>query len=397
MTSIRRGSSSGLSHATAETSESHSTYSTYQTSTSSRSNKYCEDEYHYKYAPSRDASEADISPSTSRHPRDSVDTYISDLSEEENDDDTKESFSDEDALAIPILPEYRAEVSEPYVRPSNPSDFAKLFPSLNRFSIRHDEYTADGNLNLRVDTTVNAPGHRRLSIQLFHLRMYDLAKREFSLRRYCRDSGREVCNSKRKYHESGTTSEGRPTLHRSISTVFKSLGNRPQFRRRSSVANSLNPRPETSSSNGECDTVAFSTFGEGSIDPNMTNPYHRPVQSPRPIATNSIKLEFSNYARVDVTRRGTSGGRGKKSSKRYEFSWWGHDYTWKRHCDKTLGTVSYHLIRDSDISRPVAHIVPEIRTPSQVHADEMAGGWVPPCHMWISDESVLETMTDVAE
>jgi hypothetical protein len=61
--------------------------------------------------------------------------------------------------------------------------------------------------------------------------------------------------------------------------------------------------------------------------------------------------------------------------------------------------VSFHLARDDGTSnaKTVAHIVPETRAPGQVMADEAAGGWVPPCYMWISDRSVLEALTDVAD
>ncbi|KLU82575.1 hypothetical protein MAPG_01647, partial [Magnaporthiopsis poae ATCC 64411] len=143
----------------------------------------------------------DLSPGTCVHPRDSVDTYAStspsqaNLADEEDDGDSQRSNSRDE---IPPLPIYRHEVVEPNVRPTTPNEFARLFPSLNRLSIRHDEFTSDGNMNLRVDTPVRS-SRRRGAAQLFHLRMYDLARREFSLRRYCRDSGREVCNSKRKY------------------------------------------------------------------------------------------------------------------------------------------------------------------------------------------------------
>jgi hypothetical protein len=104
-----------------------------------------------------------------------------------------------------------------------------------------------------------------------------------------------------------------------------------------------------------------------------------------------LKLEFSNYAQVEVRRRGA------KSSKRYDFEYWGQTYTWKRVIEKDgLGkAVSYHL-QKSD-GHAVAHIVPEMRSPSQVKDEEAAGGWVPPCSMWISDESVLGALTDVAE
>ncbi len=77
--------------------------------------------------------------------------------------------------------------------------------------------------------------------------------------------------------------------------------------------------------------------------------------------------------------------------------WWGHHYSWKRSTDKQLGLTSFHLLRDGNASAPVAHIVPETRSPSQVVADENAGGWVPPCAMWIADNSVVDAMTDVEE
>lgn len=65
--------------------------------------------------------------------------------------------------------------------------------------------------------------------------------------------------------------------------------------------------------------------------------------------------------------------------------------------DKLTDSVSFHLLRDGQNHSPVAHIVPEIRSPNQVAADEQAGGWVPPCHMWISDSSLVDAMTDVAD
>ena len=86
-------------------------------------------------------------------------------------------------------------------------------------------------------------------------------------------------------------------------------------------------------------------------------------------------------------------GRGKV---RYEFSWWGRSYSWRRAADPHLGLVGFHLVRD-DESHPIAHIVPETRAPNQVLADEMAGGWVPPCVMWIAGEGVVDAVTDVGE
>ncbi|KAK3324296.1 hypothetical protein B0T19DRAFT_227486 [Cercophora scortea] len=333
----------------------------------------------------------DVSPDTSLYPRDSVATYASTTASSQELDpmDGDESPLDRDYNTIPPLPEYRREVVEPNVRSSTPQDFAKLFPSLNRLTIRHDEFTPDGNMNLRVDTVVT--GRRRTAIQLFHLRMYDLAKREFSLRRYSRDSGREVCNSKRKFIEPAAVkprNEDRPTLKRSMTTAIKTLGGgRPVLRRANSTALSGHTRPDTSDSS--CDDELFSdlsNLSRLSLDSRIGK-----AKSQRPLPTNTIKLEFSNYARVDVHRRGG------KNNKRYEFEWWGHRYSWKRSVDKQMGLVSFHLVRDGNANAPVAHIVPETRSPSQVDADKNAGGWIPPCFMWIADPTIVDAVTDVAD
>lgn len=329
--------------------------------------------------------DADVSPNTSINARSSVDTYAStDGSEEDLTLEREEELlRDRDDDYIPPLPSYHHEISEPNVRPSNPKDFSQFFPSMSRLSIRHDDFTTDGNMNLRIDTIV--PGRRRTAIQLFHLRMYDLARREFSLRRYCRDSGREVCNSKRQY--SAPSTPARPKLSRSMSSAMKTLSHatKPQFKRQNSSSSAVSTkdrRPATSHSyETNADVASLSSRGSGSD-------HGRPSQ-PRP--TNAIKLEFSNYARVDVVRKGS------KSNTRYEFDWWGHRYTWKRVVEKHLdGVVAFHLLRDNETA-PVAHIRPETRSPLQVEDDERAGGWVPPCYMWINDNAILDAATDVAE
>jgi len=322
--------------------------------------------------------EADALPSTSYCDRSSTETFDSTLaSDDENDDIGMGSY--DSTHEIPPLPEYRRDVVDPTVRPSNPEQFGRLFPSTEKLSIRHDEFTSDGNMNLRVDMVVS--GRRRVAVQLFHLRMHDLAKRKFSLRRYCRESGREVCNSERKYEGGQAPSPGaeRPTLQRSVSTAFK-------FRRTNSggslfgskSSHNSNKRPGSSSS-------------ADIADDELNEYFDRAMSMDRKkVPTNSIKLEFSNYARVDVTRKGS------QNSKHYEFEWWGHSYSWKRVFDKNLRVYSFHLIRDG-AGPPVAHIVPESRSPTQAQIDDSAGGWVPPCHMWISDDSVIDVPTDVAE
>lgn len=327
--------------------------------------------------------EDDLSPSTATVPRSSVETYAStDDSEEEECPLEREAELARAAAErdhIPPLPSYNHEISEPNVRPSTPKEFAQLYPSMDRFSIRHDDFTSDGNMNLRVDTI--AHGRKRTVVQLFHLRMYDLGKREFSLRRYCRDSGREVCNSKRRYDSEASLT--RPTLQRSMSTAMKSL-TKPHIRRHNSYGSTLpsakDKRPATSHSDRSTDV--------GSVSSRSSNGDHKHNQ-PQP--TNAIKLEFSNYARVDVERKGA------KKNTRYEFEWWGHRYSWKRVVEKHLGgVVSFHLIRDGQ-PNPVAHIVPETRSPNQVEADERAGGWIPPCFMWFNEHDILDAAADVAE
>ncbi|KAK8042617.1 hypothetical protein PG994_013100 [Apiospora phragmitis] len=327
--------------------------------------------------PQPDYQKPDLSPSTSLCSRSSVDTYSSRASLDEL-EDVDVSGASVDYTEIPPLPTYRHEIVDTTVRPSTPADFAALFPSMNRLSIRHDDFTSDGNMNLRVDTVVS--GRRRKTIQLFHLRMHDLNKREFSLRRYCRDSGREVCNSKRRFTE--PADQGRPSLQRSMSTAMKNLP-RPRAARTGTAgsSSSTKSRPGTSYSAADAEEDEFQAYFSQAAK----------RQKSHGVATNAIKLEFSNYARVDIARCGSKG------SKRYDFEWWGHKYSWKRVTDKLTNVVSFHLFRDGQNKAPVAHIVPETRSPNQVEDDKNAGGWIPPCHMWLSDEELVNAMTDVAD
>ncbi|KAJ8122509.1 hypothetical protein ONZ43_g1313 [Nemania bipapillata] len=318
----------------------------------------------------------DLSPATSLYPRSSVETYSSRASYEEDDESELDGI---EYPEIPPMPVYCHEIEDINVRPSTPEDFAALFPSMNKLIIRHDDLTPDGNMNLRVDTIIS--GRRKKTIQLFHLRMRDLNKREFSLRRYCRDSGREVCNSKRKYLDPAETRH--QNFQKSVSTAVKTLTCRPTLRRSPTYGSlfSAKSRPGTSHSTAVADDETPIGFD---------HPYlyeHKP--RPRLVPTNTIKLEFSNYARVDVQRRG-------HKAKKYEFEWWQHKYVWRRIVDKLTGTVSFHLFRDGERT-PVAHMVPETRSPNQIAVDENAGGWIPPYHMWISDQSLIDVQTDVAD
>ncbi|KAI9839171.1 MAG: hypothetical protein M1819_003164 [Sarea resinae] len=266
--------------------------------------------------------------------------------------------------------DYRQEAFTSEAVPSTPPCFADLFPSSRRLLIRHDDSTEDGNMNLRVDTEVPISKGRNQDITLFHLRMHDLKEREFSLRRYCRDSGREVCHTAQKYQRPAVK---RPSLHRSVSYALASL--RSKSENKTTTLSSLKRQD--------------SGYDSMSEEEDESKPKSKPMSvSP----TNTIKLEFSNYAQVDVKRRGT------KISRHYDFEYWGYNYTWKRETrkDGDFEEVSFHLIRGGT-AKSIAHIVPEPLTPAQAREESAKGGWVPPCSMWISDPEVFGGLTDVAD
>ena len=103
---------------------------------------------------------------------------------------------------------------------ARPEEFAAYFPTDNRLTIKHDDTTEDGNTNLRIDTLAQTRDGSPVDLTLFHLRMYDLKKREVSLRRYCRESGKEVCHTNRKHHKPSNIT--RAGLQRSVSSVLNS-------------------------------------------------------------------------------------------------------------------------------------------------------------------------------
>jgi hypothetical protein len=312
-------------------------------------------------------------------PRISVDTYASTSNEDVADED-----DDNDDMPEYHVPLYHHEPTPCDAIPTTPRDFGDLFPTDKRISIRHDDATIDGNMNLRVDTQVEERGHGKQSYTLFHLRMQDLRTRDFSLRRYCRDSGREVCHSIRKYQP--PPSEKRPVLQRA-STALASFV-KPDS------------RPSTSAGLKRSDSGYESV--RGSVDEEEDDF----EAEPRPksvgyskgralIPTNTIKLEFSNYAHLDVKRRGA------KSYKKYAFEYWGHTYSWKRIVKKEpqrdQEAVSYYLVRDDNDKEPLAHICPVRLTQDEAHEEAARGGWVPPCYMRITDERILNADSDISE
>ncbi|KAF2013039.1 hypothetical protein BU24DRAFT_425601 [Aaosphaeria arxii CBS 175.79] len=304
----------------------------------------------------------------------SVDTYAS-TSEEELDDDY-------DEVPEYHVPQYHHEPLPIDAIPTTPRDFADLFPTSKRISIRHDDSTIDGNMNLRVDTQVEERHHRKQNYTLFHLRMHDLRTREFSLRRYCRDSGREVCHSIRKYHKPPPE---RPALQRA-STALANLMHKPDS------------RPSTAAGLKRSDSGYESIRGGGAFDFEDDADDSRPkttgyAKGRALMPTNTIKLEFSNYAHMDIKRRGAA------SNKRYGFEHWGYEYSWKRLVQREDGqeTIHYYLVRSDNDKHALAHISPIQLTQDQLREERARSGWIPPCYMRITDEKILSSTTDISD
>ena len=304
-------------------------------------------------------------------PRSSVETYASTVQSEE---DFPEELPEYD------LPEYTARPYESSAIAATPTDFSELFPSRRRLAIRHDDSTLDGNMNLRIDTEVSMHG-RECDMTLFHLRMHDLKKREFSLRRYCRDSGREVCHSVRKNQK--PAAEKRPGFQRSLSNALSSM--RPKSEHRSSTSPSLATLKRNDSGYGSMHSVDFDEDDR----PKSSGQGAKAQDTP---PTNTVKLEFSNYAQVEVKRASVKG------SKRYEFEYWGTHYAWKRVTRKSHGLkeVAFHLTK-TGTDQTLAFIVPVSLTSHQAQAEQQKGGWIPPCSMWIADDSIVRSQKDVAD
>lgn len=290
--------------------------------------------------------------------------------------------SEEDLAELPELPEGISTDPEGLSQiirktsavPATPRDFSDLFPSGRPLLIRHDDATLDGNMNLRVDTPIFLSEDVR-HITLFHLRMHDLRHREFSLRRYCRESGREVCHSLRKYQKPAV--QRRPTLQKSFSTAMAAVRPKPPSRQ-STGASGLRRH----------DSGYASVHAVEVVDP-------EPEASPRRhslLPTNTVKLEFSNYAHVDVKRRGY------KSHKHYDFEYWGKKYSWKRSTGASddHGGFGFHLVQHGG-SLPLAHIVPTPLSGSQQREEAEKGGWIPPCTMHIADDDIIDDTTDISE
>ncbi|KAL8783161.1 MAG: hypothetical protein Q9195_009474 [Heterodermia aff. obscurata] len=274
-----------------------------------------------------------------------------------------------------VVPDYEPAYQRSMTTSSTPDDFSRWFPTTRRMFIRHDDSTVDGNMNLQLYTEVPQEG-RKVDLTLFHLRMHDLKNREFSLRRYCRDSGREVCHSSRKYTQPAAK---RPGLQRSMSNALSTLKGKSDGKM--ATLESLKRHDSGYGSLSEYDLT---------LDDIQQSPKSR---ASIPIPTNTTHLEFSNYAHIDVKRRGA------KTSKRYGFEYWGTEYAWKRVVTQhnNVKQVGYNLV-DTHNSAMVAHIVPDIMKPDEAREEEAKGGWIPPCSFYISNRKIEnEKLTDIAE
>jgi len=319
--------------------------------------------------------------------RDSRDTYGSSNTSEEEFYEEPEEYDDKDyeyTSASHASPSHAAPSPGTFEAiPTTPQDFATYFPSQRRLNIQHDPNTDDGNMNLVISTEL-LEGVHKIHMQLYHLRMHELSTRQFSLRRYCRDSGREVCNSIAR-------TASAPNLQRSVSNALASV------KRTNSWGSSKSSKDSKSSK--AIPERQDSGYASNSDDESLCEDdgdYFTPAApAPAPKPTNTTKLEFSNYAHVDVKRRGT------RTNKRWEFEYWGSLYAWKRVINRDGAATgkkshSYHLFKN-ETGHPVAHIVPEMRTTEEVREEELMGGWVPPCSLWISDTKLLAESSDVAD
>ena len=299
------------------------------------------------------------------NPRTSAETYVSTTSSIEALGDDLQPFGERKVL------DYPSKTLPSTVLTASPEEFAEYFPSTQELYIKHDDTATDGNMNLRIDTKARTMEGGNVDLQLFHLRMHDLKRREFSFRRYSRDSGREICHSSRKYSKPSVTR--RPGLQRSMSNALSSL--RSKSESRTSTMMSLNRHDS-----------GYGSLHEDGLEEDSPSHTSRPSKS-IPIPTNTTQLEFSNYTHLEVKRQGS----------RYELEYWGTKYSWNRAVDKSshLERVSYHLV-STKTSTPLAHIVPIAVSESEQRNEAARGGWVPPCSMLLED-FVVDKSTDLAE
>lgn len=292
-------------------------------------------------------------------PRTSVETYASTVS------------SKEDLADIPRyeLPQERHRIYESDALATTPPDFAKLFPTTRRLLIQHDDSTSDGNMNIRVDTEALSQDGDRLKMTLFHLRMKNLHERQFSLRRYCRESGREICSTKKKYVKPvpRVQPRNRPSITRSLTTALQNIGVKT-------------PRRQDS---------GYESDDAEELEDELRN-FTLTAEVAATIPTNIIRLEYSNYAQVELHRHRQG------HAKQWDFSYWAEPYSWRRELsyDEDEAVYSYELIslRTGDC---IAYVMPDKLDDRQKATEQEQGAWLPPSSMRLTDRTISEDLADV--
>lgn len=272
------------------------------------------------------------------------------------------------------------------IEQSTPENFAQWFPSNETLFLRHDDEVIDGNMCLKLFTATDH-GYGP-PLQLFYLRMHDLQKREFSLRRFGRESGREVCHTSRIYKR------GQPTRSRVRRSIRNSIGSIRNFSRRSSRSSQTSGRSSqsgTESANYHSES-ALTEASEADVQDNSFSPQIADdMISSEP--TSRISLEFSNYAKVDLSRKGYG------SHRHYDFEYWGTSYHWERlKSNESSGRKRSYSLYRSRSDQVVAHITLQDCKDSEIRVEEASGGWVPPVWMRITDPSIsAKTPNDIPE
>ena len=294
-------------------------------------------------------------------PRSSTETYASTVA------------SQDDLADLPEydLPEDRPRVYESEAKPASAPDFGRLFPTTDRILIQHDDSTSDGNMNLRLDIDALSATGKKLKVTLFHLRMKNLHERQFSLRRYCRESGREVCNSKKKYAKPLPKPEPikKPSLQRSWTSY---VGRKTPGARQSRDSGYASDEAEDLELEEELRNFTLNSEVKATIP------------------TNVVRLEFSNYAQVELHKRR------QDNIKKYEFEYWGEPYSWHREQQVDDGeTVYFYELINLRTGDCVAYIMPDKLDTVQSRLEESQGGWVPPCSMRLTDKAISDDLADV--
>lgn len=255
--------------------------------------------------------------------------------------------------------------------PSTPKNFSQLFPSYDTLFLHLNNEAEDDNITLSV-ATATSEGIRPL-VQLFCLKLQDIRRREFSLRRYHRSSKREVCHTSRVHRRHVRK---RTRVRRSISNSISSIHSMSSGRR-SSASSRMSSQVSSSSGAGS------EAFQSNSIPARNENFLHRP-SSPEP--TNQIKMTFSSHTHVDLFRKGK--GFGKR--KYYKFDYWGTKYHWRRRIeDGPFGVVIQYSLYEVPGQSLLAQIRVQQVEEVEGHDPNVFRGWLPHARMRIVHEKII--------